>query len=329
VSDTTERPERSSEPASAEPSTSPQPARARPKVRGRIGTRYRATREHAETRWHQVEESRSRIVPVDVAFEVYERDRLTSGPIVAGALAFRLFLWLVPYTLVVVVSIGFFADLANTQPDKVAKDAGLTAYLAATVAQATAQSTTARWFLLLVGLWALVLATRSLAKTLRAGFAMAWRVPVRRSGTTRLTALVGLCLIVLLLAGMLAAGLRARTSGPALWIMVLLIVVYFGAWLWISVQLPHPVVSWRAHAPGALLMAVGTQALYLVSVLWYMPHAESASKTYGALGIAILLLGWLFIISRLAIVSAVLNAVLWQRGRPPQQRLSEDGPGIV
>jgi uncharacterized BrkB/YihY/UPF0761 family membrane protein len=76
-------------------------------------------------------------------------------------------------------------------------------------------------------------------------------------------------------------------------------------------------------------MAVGTQALYLVSVLWYMPHAESASKTYGALGIAILLLGWLFIISRLAIVSAVLNAVLWQRGRPPQQRLSEDGPGIV
>jgi uncharacterized BrkB/YihY/UPF0761 family membrane protein len=327
VSDTTERPERTpSGPALPEKRVSLPSADERPKIRSRARERYRSTRAHAEARWHEVEESRSRFTPVDVAFRAYERDRLASGPIVAGALSYRLFLWLIPYTLVLVVTIGFFADLANSQPEKVAKDAGLPAYLAATVAESTAQSQTARWLLLLAGLWTLLLATRSVAKTLRSGFAMAWRVPIPRNGTTRVTGTVGVTLIALTLAGMLAAGLRARTSGPALLIMALMILAYVVAWVWISIQLPHPVVPWRVHIPGALLMAVGAQALYLISVLWYMPHAERASSAYGALEIAILLLGWLFIISRLAVVSPVLNAVLWERRHPMQALALDDGP---
>jgi hypothetical protein len=43
---------------------------------------------------------------VDLVFRVAERDRLHLGGLLSGALALRLFLWLLPFTLLLVGALG-------------------------------------------------------------------------------------------------------------------------------------------------------------------------------------------------------------------------------
>src|SRR5262245_36184970 len=264
-------------------------------MRARARARYDVASVRVEETWRRVEGSRGRLPLVGVAFETYERDRDVAGPLLAGAMAFRLFLWIVPYTLAVVVILSFVSEIGTRPPTDLAKDAGFGAYLASTVAQTTAQSQQGRWVLLIVALWALFLASRGLAKTLRTSHSLAWGEPIRRGGTSVLALQAGGLLAGLSFLSSLAGALRAQISGPALWIMLVMVVLYFLAWLWLSLHLPHADAPWTALVPGAVLIALGAQALYLISVLWYVPHAASATQTYGSLGLAILFLGWLYI----------------------------------
>ena len=48
--------------------------------------------------------------PVVVARAAYQRDRDIGGGLLAGALAFRLFVWLAAFCLVIVALLGFVAD---------------------------------------------------------------------------------------------------------------------------------------------------------------------------------------------------------------------------
>ena len=51
--------------------------------------------------------ARLRIPALDAAFDVGERDRDVAGGLLAGAVAFRLFLWLVPFALAAVTVVGW------------------------------------------------------------------------------------------------------------------------------------------------------------------------------------------------------------------------------
>ena len=55
----------------------------------------------------------------------------------------------------------------------------------------------------------------------------------------------------------------------------------------------------------------------MVTAYFIAPQAESRQGTYGSLGVAATLLFGLYLISRLLIASAVLNAILWQRRSSP------------
>jgi uncharacterized BrkB/YihY/UPF0761 family membrane protein len=80
--------------------------------------------------------------------------------------------------------------------------------------------------------------------------------------------------------------------------------------------LPHARdAGWRDLLPGALLLAAGAQVLHLVTVFYLAGRIESASELYGALGSASAVLLWLYLIGRLVVGSAVLNATLWERRR--------------
>ena len=84
-------------------------------------------------------------------------------------------------------------------------------------------------------------------------------------------------------------------------------------WLLVSLLLPHGQAGWRHLIPGSLFFAVGAEALHLVTAYFIGPQAANKEGTYGALGVAAALLLGLFLLSRLAIASAVLNATLWRR----------------
>src|SRR3954467_10454446 len=85
-------------------------------------------RDRAERVARGIEASRDEVGAIDVALSTAERDRTGNGGILAGALAFRAFLWLLPAVLTVVLVLGTASTATSTDPKDVAKDAGLPAF---------------------------------------------------------------------------------------------------------------------------------------------------------------------------------------------------------
>ena len=68
-----------------------------------------------------------------------------------------------------------------------------------------------------------------------------------------------------------------------------------------------------ALVPGAAVFAVGAELLHVFTVVW-IPHSlDSKSEIYGAIGIALVLLFWAYLLGRLMTLAASLNVALWRR----------------
>ncbi len=63
---------------------------------------------------------------------------------------------------------------------------------------------------------------------------------------------------------------------------------------------------------------MGAEAFHLFWVYWLSGRVERAPRYRGALGVAVVLLGGLYLIGRLSVASAFLNATLWFRHHPPE-----------
>ena len=71
-------------------------------------------------------------------------------------------------------------------------------------------------------------------------------------------------------------------------------------------------VGWRAHLPGALLVAVGFEILKVIGSVWVPRAISSASALYGAIGVVFAVLAWFAIYARLIVYGAVLNVVRYE-----------------
>lgn len=72
----------------------------------------------------------------------------------AGALAFRLFVYLLPLFLAVIVLIGLVAGFDDDGPRRLGSELGMSEYLADSVQSAARQSKHGLWFLVPLALWA-------------------------------------------------------------------------------------------------------------------------------------------------------------------------------
>jgi uncharacterized BrkB/YihY/UPF0761 family membrane protein len=259
----------------------------------------------------QVERARHR--SVDAVFEMIERDSEVAGGIIAGALAYRLFIWLLPLALVCVAGLGFASEAASETPDEAAESLGLEGLVSSSIAGAARSSS--RWYALLIGIPILVWATRSVLRVLIGAHRLVWMD--ERAAAPKPTILASLRLLVLLLsfgvATTFAGALRSWSPGPGLLATLAALVVYAALWLLISVELPHRGTDWKVLLPGALLFGVGVDVLNVVIAYVITPWALAKEGTYGALGVAAALLVGLFLISRLAVATAVVNATLSER----------------
>lgn len=266
-----------------------------------------ADRAQAERRQHE---------SVDVAFEMADRDLDAGGGIIAGALAYRLFLWLLPLALVSVAGLGFAADATSESPTETARTLGVTALVSSSVAKAAEGP--GRWYALAIGIPILVWVTRSLLRALIVTHRLLWQDA--RAAAPKPNLLPTLRLLVLLLAfsavGTVAGALRAWSPGPGLIVTLLMILPTAGIWLLVTLGLPHRGAHWRALVPGALLGAAGLELIHLFTAYFLAPYSIEKEGTYGALGAAAALLLGLFVVSRLIVASALLNATLWERRAP-------------
>ncbi|UDY35385.1 YhjD/YihY/BrkB family envelope integrity protein [Dermatobacter hominis] len=250
---------------------------------------------------------------IDTGFELYERDSRIAGGMLAGAIAFRLFLLVVPLLLILVAGLGF---LHESESERGASDQlGFSQALVDTMSTVGANAARGRWITLWVGLVATVFAVRTLIKSLRIVHNLAWGTSRKPSANRPLDVLVGVGVVALVIAMMAAAQwARARTPGGGILASVVIGVVATGIYLVVELLLPRAEgTSWLGLVPGAVLVGAGTQALHAATVFYFAGRVSRMSETYGPLGVAIVVLLWLYILGRLIVGAAVLNAGLTDR----------------
>lgn len=274
----------------------------------------RSTKQRAADTRRRLEDARPGSRPLDAVFTIGERDVTAGGSLLAGALAFRLFLWLLPTALVVCAGLGFASAAGGSAAVDAAHAAGLRSLAASSINQAAAEAERGRWVLLIGGLWLLYLASVALAKALVAATGLAWGSAGRRVRRKPIAAaiLLGYSVMILVVAA-LAGYARHRNTGIGVVVTLLLVLVWAALWWLASWLLPHGDAPPIYLLPGALLVGVGVQVLYAIEVIYLNRRITTASALYGSLGAAATLLLATYLISRLLMASAVVNAVLWER----------------
>jgi uncharacterized BrkB/YihY/UPF0761 family membrane protein len=278
----------------------------------RIAATAAAARERAERveEWGETKRRESSFAAW--LYDVYERDRDCGGGLLAGALAYRFFIWLLPFVLVLVGGLGVVSAAASEAPGELADQTHLAALVTSSV-QSAAKSN-ARWYALLIGVPVLLYTTRTLLRALMGVNRLVWTARVRRTKPTPLQTLgfLGIMTAFPVVSGIAAA---ARASSTALGLTITLgaTLLYGALWLVISLWLPHAEAPARALLPGSAVFAAGTLGLHVFWAYIVGPLATSRQDTYGSLGIAAALLLGLYFLGRLLVVSGAVNATLWER----------------
>ena len=266
---------------------------------------------------------------VDAVFATLERDTTNGGGVLAAAMAFRIFIFLVPFVFVIVTAFPMAADASDADPVQLAHDFGMAGLAATAIHSAADLPFWQRMALLLAGIFALVLASRSLVRVLRITHGLAWttRVPKLQKPTR-----AALVLMVVILAFVFFGALTDKLFGDfgVLGLLPHLVgfLVLVGLWVFVQDHLPHADgATWKDQIAGAVLVATGTEVLGLVTIVWFTRSIESKSETYGAIGAALAMLLWAYFLGRILVSGAMLNAVLWeQQQRQTEARRAESAP---
>jgi uncharacterized BrkB/YihY/UPF0761 family membrane protein len=252
--------------------------------------------------------------------EVLESERDLGGGLIAGGVAFRIFLWLVPFGLVVAALLSFWSVHDEDGLEAAAREFGVGAAAAEAATEALRTGDRNAVVALLFGLVLLGWFTIGALRALSLAHALAWQLKPPR--IRRPFAAIGL-FNGLVVAGTVLSALLAWLKEQLGVVAVLgsvgslaatMAVVLTAMWL-----LPHRAARPRELLPGAALVAVGSVVLQVAVVFYFAPRLGRSEETYGALGAAATMLVWLYVISRLITMSAFLNATLWLRRQPAER----------
>jgi uncharacterized BrkB/YihY/UPF0761 family membrane protein len=263
----------------------------------------------------RVDDVRAHSSLVDAALDAGELDRRRARSLLAGGIAFRVFLWLLPAALFVAALSGLIRPSGGASPERVAKALGLAASVASTVQQATRHSDRGALLLIAIAVALMLSTSMSLVRALRVAHVLAWEEPFRRRPSiVRDGAIFSAALLAIMVLETAITYLRRQEPVLLVVTVSLSFAIVGGAWLGLSVLLPHAGARVRDLLPGALVVAGGHAALQVLTVVYLAPKLTRAPALYGSLGSAATLLLWLFLLSRLTVAAAFLNATLWRRG---------------
>ena len=262
----------------------------------------------------RAQDERTHHASVDAAFEMADRDGETAGGIISGALAYRLFIWLLPAALVAVVGLGILADAEGESPTQAAKSVGLLGLVSSSVA--TAAKSSNRWYALIIGIPILIYVTRGVLRALIGVHRLVWTDDRAAMPKPKLRPTLELLALMIGIVALAALSSTARQHIHGVFGVLLTMITALplaGLWLYLSYRMPHRDATWKWLIPGALFFGIATEILHLIAVYAIAPYATAKQGTYGALGAAAALLFGLYIFSRVIVFAAVLNATLWAR----------------
>ena len=277
------------------------------------GGRWQRVQRRAQRARADIEARRAESASIDSALQAVERDAQTGGGVLAAAVAFRLFMFLVPYAFVMITGFGLSSTAAGQVPQDAARAAGIGGLLASAVASTSTLSLANRLFALVFGGIALAFTARSLVTVLRIVNRLIWGVtPSRHSTPWAPLILIG---YVTVLFGVidLAAWLGSQSLGLRLVAILLTTITSGAAWLLASLWLPREECAWWELLPGALIVGVGAGTLHVLTITYVAHVVSRKSSLYGAIGVAVALLLWTYFAGRLLTASVAANAALWRR----------------
>jgi len=274
--------------------------------------RLQQWRERGEAAQARLEAARSRHASLQVGWTLYEGDSSIGGGLLAGALAYRLFVLLLPTSLLLVSGLGLYAGAADKSTRQVTREAGLHGLFASNVAATASGGARSLVFILMIP--AVLYAAAKLYRAIAIVHALVWHSTGRAGRTTRrgVAVLLGV-LLATVVSTEIVGWIRRHDQLGGVAALVVYTVVVGGAWLALSLQLPHGGARWTSLLPGAALFGVGLLGVNVFNVYVTARLVEDRANTYGALGVATALLFSLVLVGRLAVVSAELNAVLYRR----------------
>ncbi len=279
----------------------------------RIARARRSAEELEKRARTEFERARERHASVRLVVQAFESDRRRAGGLLAGGLAYKVFLWQIPLILFLVSAFGLVAELAGDDPADLARQTGMTAAFASAISQAVAASGSARWWLMILGAFLTVWAGRGVYRGARLVSELAWdaRAPKGNSLMGSL-AVTGIGLIALAMQALLSKAFSG-VDVPAVISFVLGLILASVLSLWVLSLLPRADAPWPAVLPGAVLFGVGIRLLGLAASTYFAVRLDRTSDLYGALGVAIVMMLYLFVLARLFVAAQFLNATLYRR----------------
>jgi uncharacterized BrkB/YihY/UPF0761 family membrane protein len=248
--------------------------------------------------------------------EVLENERELGGGLIAGGVAFRIFLWLVPFGLVAAAVLSFWSEQDPDGLEAAARRFGVGAAAAQAASEALQLSERSTLFILLFGLVFLAWFTLGAVRALLLAYALAWRLaPPRIRRPFRVIVVFNALYLLAFASSAGEAWLEAAIGSTALFGIALTLALTTAIALSAMWLLPHRATHASELLPGAVLVAVGYQLVQIAVLFYFAPRLGRSQETYGAFGTAATMLVWLYVLSRLITGAAFLNATLWDRRR--------------
>jgi uncharacterized BrkB/YihY/UPF0761 family membrane protein len=251
-----------------------------------------------------------RHVAIAVPLRAVERNRRVAATVLAGGFAYRIFLWLLPFGLILGGGLGL-ADAGSTE-DAI-DGGGIPAAVTNAVGDAARSSQSNSWWLLAVGVPLLLWAGFSGAKAIQLIHSLVWdEAPPKSNPVTMSLAFTAMVCAFL---AAVAVTWWFRDDWPGLLAPVLTLTPIAAMWLWASLHLPHRDAPWQALLPGALVVAIGFQALHEAVAYFLVPKLEKSTSLYGDLGATTTFLFFMYMTSILIVAAPVLNSSLYDELR--------------
>jgi uncharacterized BrkB/YihY/UPF0761 family membrane protein len=260
--------------------------------------------------------ARERHVALAVPLRAVERNRRVAASVLAGGFAYRIFLWLLPFGLILGGGLGF-ANADNTE--EAVQGGGLPAAVTNAIGDAARSNQSNSWWLLAVGVPLLLWAGFSGAKAVQLIHSLVWDEPPPKPKPLQ-TSLAFTGMVCAFLA-VITLTWWVRDDWPGILAPVVTVAPLAALWLLASLHLPHRDAPWQALLPGALLVAIGFQVLHEAIGYLLVPKLEKSTSLYGSLGATTTLLFFMYMTALLAVTAPVLNSSLYDELR--SRRLGE------
>ena len=261
-------------------------------------------------------------VSIAVPFRAAERNRRVAASVLAGGVAYRLFLWLLPFVLLV----GGLLGLGNADGIEQAVDGGgLPAAVVGAIGDISRGADTNSLWLLLFGVWLLLWAGYTGAKAMQLIHALVWNEPPPRTKPLKSSLVFNATCLGFLVAVGVTWWIRDETELEQLLTAAVMVVPLAALWLWVSMLLPHGRATWRRLLPGALFTAIGFQVLHGCVVFFLADELEPSTSLYGVLWIVTTVLFFMYLVGRIVVIAPVLNSSLHEELRVHD--VERDGPG--